>query len=310
MHIEDLRAFIQISTAGSVSGAARQWGIPKTSLSHRLRRLEEQIRTPLFLRHSGRLELTDAGATFLPLAKDVIRSADRVEDAMNRHKDDRKTKLRVGTTGDLSTRLVAPLSFDYMNANPNVELELIVLEHGGLFEPDIFLDLLIVSGSAPVDKAANFAAYTLTKTIGSLYAAPRYLERKGFPTRPQDLADHDLLEVKVGHRCQDWVITDGSSTFTIQPRSAVSTNDPWIVKLAAIHGLGIICASAEFVNEEIKVGALSRVLTDWTSDEKPLQILVPKHRKGSAQIRSLTRHFRSHFLGFFHYLYRISDIQE
>lgn len=310
MHIEDVRAFIQISTAGSVSAAARQWGIPKTSLSHRLRRLEADVHASLFLRRAGRLELTEAGAALLPLAKDVIRSADRAEDAMGRHETSQKAKLRLGTTGDLSTRLVAPLSFDYMNANPEVELELIVLEHAGLFDPDIFLDLLVVSGPAPADKAANFVAHTLTRTVGGLYAAPKYLERKGIPCCPEDLADHDLLAVKVGHRCQDWIISDEASSFTIQPKSKVSTNDPWIVKLAAVHALGLICAPPEFVREETRFGALARVLGNWSGEEKLLQILVPGHRNGSAQIRALTRYFRSHFHGFFRHPYRISDIVE
>lgn len=310
MHIEDLRSFIQILTAGSVSAASRQWGIPKTSLSHRLRRLETEMRATLFLRRAGRLELTEAGAAFLPLAKDVIRSAERAEDVMGLHEGGQKARLRIGTTGDLSTRLVAPLSFGYMNRHPEMAIELIVLEHGGLFDPDIFLDMLVISGAVPDDKADKFTAHMLTSTVNRLYAAPRYVEQRGAPRFPEDLASHDLLEVTVGQRRQEWVITNDRRSFSIQPQSAVATNDPWITKLAAVHGLGIVCAPSQFVSDLTKVGALVPVLPDWHCAARALQVLVPQHRKSSAQIRSVTRYFHAHFMGFFQYPYRISDVEK
>lgn len=81
MQLDDVLIFLQIASSGSLSAAARAAAKPKTTISHQLKRLEEEIGAPLFVRSSNRLVLNEVGLDFLDHAKNIRRACERGLDA-------------------------------------------------------------------------------------------------------------------------------------------------------------------------------------------------------------------------------------
>ena len=67
----EIETFLTVLRSGSMTAAAQALYITQPTLSARLQTLEDEVGTPLFVRGKGlrRLELTEAGTRFLPLAQ-------------------------------------------------------------------------------------------------------------------------------------------------------------------------------------------------------------------------------------------------
>src|ERR1043165_1983288 len=68
MQISDLRIFLSVVTAGSLSAAARQLDIGPMQVSRRIAVLEEELGVRLFHRTTRSVSLTAEGEAFLPYA--------------------------------------------------------------------------------------------------------------------------------------------------------------------------------------------------------------------------------------------------
>lgn len=308
MQIDDIHAFFRIQSAGSLSEAARRTGIPKATLSHQVRRLEGQLGTPLFDRSGSRLTLTEAGATFLPLAEDVIRALTRAEDAVVGQAAAQSVRLRIGTLDSLGTNLMGPLSLAFMKQHPGIRLDLLIYEPVDLFQRDAGLDCILFAGVPPPDDARDLIAVRFGHSVSRLYAAPDYLEHNGTPTLVTDLKDHQLIDRRSGATAPKWSLSDGNRRVELTPDGSISTNDQWIAKVAVVQGYGIGCFPEFFAAGEVAAGALVPLLPDWETDRTPLSILYPSHRFGNPHLKALVRFIRSNFEGFFYFPYRRTDV--
>jgi DNA-binding transcriptional LysR family regulator len=72
MDVLGLQAFVSIAERGSFRAAASHLNLSQTALSHRIRKLEESLATPLLLRTTRQVSLTPAGLALLPRARKIF----------------------------------------------------------------------------------------------------------------------------------------------------------------------------------------------------------------------------------------------
>src|SRR5512144_637689 len=82
LDLADLRIFVRITDAGSISGAARALGMPKSSVSRSLVRIETEVGTTLVERSTRRLRLSDAGLLLQRHARRILDEVGEAEDAL------------------------------------------------------------------------------------------------------------------------------------------------------------------------------------------------------------------------------------
>lgn len=82
MTLGQLRAFLLAATSGSFTAAARELGITQPTISELVRKLEEEMALPLFVRAGRRLTLTAAGEELLPWARRAVEGADGAKQAL------------------------------------------------------------------------------------------------------------------------------------------------------------------------------------------------------------------------------------
>ena len=127
MQVEDVTAFLQIASTGSLSAAARASGKPKATISHQLRRLEDELGVELFVRSTNRLVLSEAGVNFLDHGKNIRRAFERGLDAARSSRNVAIGTIRVASAGEFTSNLVAPLVLHFARNHPNLRLEVVVL---------------------------------------------------------------------------------------------------------------------------------------------------------------------------------------
>jgi len=108
MDLDSLRCFDAAATTLNFRAAARRVHLSPTALSDRIRRLEDELGQRLFERTTRKVALTDEGLTLLPLARDVLSSASRLEAAASGPHVSPPYELFVGTRFELGMSWLCP----------------------------------------------------------------------------------------------------------------------------------------------------------------------------------------------------------
>jgi DNA-binding transcriptional LysR family regulator len=310
MQLDDIRAFERIATSGSLSDAARRYNMPKSSLSHGLRRLEAELGAALFERKGSRLVLTAEGSAFLAHAQDVARACERAEDAVRMQRLGSMVKLRVGTTDELGTNLMAPMCLHYLRRNEDVSFDLAILNKVDLFHRDADLDCIIFAGPPPEDEAKNLIHRRIARYVSCLYASPDHLRDHGVPNTVEELRSHALIENRAAGSSGAWSIANELERVIIHPGGRLSSNDNWLAKLSVIQGMGIGFFPEWFTIEEVRAGILAPVLPEWRSDPVSVGIYYHAHRFSNPQIRAFVTFLAAEFHGFYRFPYREGDFDK
>jgi DNA-binding transcriptional LysR family regulator len=125
MNWDDLRYFLALARKHSVSGAGRELKVKHTTVARRIAALEDQLGSRLFDRTPSGYSLTQVGENLLPHAievEDKINDADREIIGMDAQLSG---PLRLASSYDLFSRLIAPKLKQFTDQYPAVELELV-----------------------------------------------------------------------------------------------------------------------------------------------------------------------------------------
>src|SRR5690554_3365839 len=86
--LEELEAFVSVVRTGSLTASTRDLGCPKSTLSRRIRQLEEAVGQPLLLRQSRKVVPNDAGRVFYRYSNDILELAARGREALDELKEE------------------------------------------------------------------------------------------------------------------------------------------------------------------------------------------------------------------------------
>jgi molybdate transport repressor ModE-like protein len=124
MNWDDLRLFLEVARTGSISGAAKKLGVQHSTVSRRLRKLEQSLEARLLERKSGGYELTPAG-------EEIKQAADRMEsevlhvDGAVLGKDTNLVgPLKVAAINNMATGVLMPMFASFSRNYPRVELHI------------------------------------------------------------------------------------------------------------------------------------------------------------------------------------------
>jgi DNA-binding transcriptional LysR family regulator len=117
-------------------------------------------------------------------------------------------------------------------------------------------------------------------------AAPDYLKRRGTPTSPHELAEHQTTSFSYLSTGDSWTLTNRQGrTETIRIRPSVHANNGDILRELAVQGYGIIMQPSFIVEKDIAAGRLVRILEDWSLDGLNLYAIYLSRKFLPAKVR-------------------------
>jgi DNA-binding transcriptional LysR family regulator len=188
----DLFLFARVADERSFSRAAERVGLPKSTVSRRVAALEGKLGERLFLRTTRKLAITDFGLAVLEHAHHVVEDVEAATSLAQNRQSEPSGRLRVTMPSDLADMVLAPLLAEFIVAYPAITLEVDLSARFVDLIGENF-DVALRMGELRDDAslaARHFAAFTV-----GLYAAPTYLARRGTPSEPEALIEHDTLRV-------------------------------------------------------------------------------------------------------------------
>lgn len=201
---DDIRFFLAIYRAGSLSAAAAPLGVTQPTCGRRLVALETSLGMRLFDRTPDGLKITVGGTTLLEAAKNMERNAEEL--ALRAAVSDRDLEgaVRIATTELFACSFLVGALQRVRRQYPRILIELVLSNT----ETDLLRrEADIGFRFGPEDsrpKPQSLVARRLGEEPFLLYAGQAYLDRRGAPSDAEDLAGHDVVVYLGRHPAADW----------------------------------------------------------------------------------------------------------
>jgi DNA-binding transcriptional LysR family regulator len=279
----DLLLYARVVDERSFSRAAERLGLPKSTVSRRVAALEGQLGERLLLRTTRKLTVTDFGLSVLEHARHVAEDVAATEAIAQNLQVQPSGRLRVTMPSDLANVVLAPFLAEFSLAYPAISLEVDLSARFVDLIGENF-DIAIRMGDLRDD--ATLAARQVAVFSVSLYAAPAYLARRGTPSEPEVLIEHDALRVlgRTGD-AMPWVLTRGQERWEGNPPGRATANSPELLMRMALGGAGITVVNDHFASHYLQRGELVQVLPDWRLPAVSAWAVFPGRRLMPARTR-------------------------
>ena len=143
-----VNVFVHVVKAKTFRAAARELGVPKSTVSFRVAQLEDRLGARLLERTTRSLRLTDAGAAYYARVAPALEAMRDAEDALESREAGPSGVLRVSATFEGGQFMLAPAFAEYMRRHPDVRLQIVLTDRMvDLIEEHI--DVAVRSGSLP-----------------------------------------------------------------------------------------------------------------------------------------------------------------
>lgn len=268
-----LGVLVRVVETGSFSAVAREREQSQAAVARQISQLEEHFGVRLLHRTTRKLSLTDDGQMLLDLARPVLDGVDGLEAALGRQRASPVGLVRVGVTVTASNFLAERLP-TLLAHHPGLKVELVAGDRFGDMVEDR-LDLAMRLGEVT---DASLVVRQLGAALFVVVAAPAYIERKGRPSTPADLASHTCIVHDVGPGSDGWtfVTSDGPQQFQVS--GGFLANDFSAVRLAARSGYGIALLPLFSVLDDLRSGKLVCVLSEFPAQSIPLSLVYSSRR--------------------------------
>jgi DNA-binding transcriptional LysR family regulator len=298
----ELTAFVRAVDSRSFSAAARQLGLTPSAVSKVISRLETRLGVRLLHRTTRHLSLTPEGDHFFRRAQRILAEIEEAELEAASARLSPRGVLRLHSGTAMGLHQLTPVLPEFCSRYPDVDLELTVNERRidqTRFDIDDGADIVLRTGSVEgMGGDTLLIARALCDLERVICAAPSYLEQRGVPRTPEDLAEHNCLRLLDYEDLSRWPFNTAGGVRTIEIRGQHAANNAETVLQMGLAGLGIIRLVDVMLGSHLSSGQLVPVLADCHHVEPvPLQVLMPrdKHRlpKVTAMVDFLFEKFAS-----------------
>lgn len=191
MNWDGLRYFLAVARTSKVSEAGRRLGVEHSTVSRRIRQLEQEIGTVLFdkSRRYG-FVLTETGRNLLQYAEKMESELLNAQQQINVFEEDLTGNIRIAATEGFGIYMLTQLAVDFQNLYPKTSLEVMAFQRfvdQSRREADIFITI-----DRPL--RGNYVYRLLSDYMLRLYASPQYLKRHQPINTIYDLAEHRFID--------------------------------------------------------------------------------------------------------------------
>ncbi|QZA79245.1 LysR family transcriptional regulator [Deefgea tanakiae] len=283
--VRELEIFIRTAKTGSLSEAARLLDLTPAATSAAVKRLEEELKTTLFVRSTRSLRLTPAGQLFLDQCEPAVQMIMDACQAAQSGDTVLRGILQISLPSDFGRNIVLPWLDEFQNQYPQIKLRVAMSDRlADLFREQV--DLALRYGSLPDSNMVALSIAPNNRRI--LCAAPSYLDRRGIPSTLEDLANHNCLCFMLGEYVYDhWRFDLNGQEVSIQVQGDRVSLDGDAVRRWALAGFGIAYKSQLDVAEDIRCGRLIQVCPEWLGEAAPLNLLCANRRQVSPVVQAL-----------------------
>jgi DNA-binding transcriptional LysR family regulator len=265
--------------------SARVLGKSPASITRAVASIEDRLGTQIVRRTTRALKLTEAGERYIVVARRVLTDLDEAERSADAGLTEPQGLLSVTAPVAFGSLHVRPIVDTYLGSHPGVRVRLLLLDR---------VVSIIDEGVDVAVRIAHLADSALIAiAVGSVrrmvVASPEYLERHGRPKTPSDLAAHRCVASTAITPSDVWTFgarREGERAKHVRIAPVLSVNLAEASIRSALTGIGITCALSYQVSEQLKSGALVRLLGAFEPPPLPVHLVYPAANARTAKTRA------------------------
>jgi DNA-binding transcriptional LysR family regulator len=262
--LNELALFLRVADTGSFTRAARDLGVPTSTVSRAVARLEEKLDVRLLHRTTRRVALTADGSTLVDSTAGPLATIRDAAAELADRRDEPHGVLRITAPGDLVEPIVADSVARYVARYPEVRVEVELTSR----VVDIVREGFDVAVRAGKLEDSSLTARKIGEMDLELYASPAYIARRGQPKSAADLTSHDLVLFRPRDGSTVWKLDGPDGPVTIEARGRISGGDFNFI-LAAIRAGG-------------GIGLLPSVVALYNAQSPGIVRVLPKYKSTAA----------------------------
>lgn len=277
----DVIAFIRVVETGSIANAAVRLGVAKSIVSRRVSRLESVLGAQLLTRTPRGTTLTDVGRGYHARASAGLSELESAQEVVSSLTTEVSGLLRVQVQTAFGEFVLAPLLAEFARLNPRVQFDVRFEDRLVDMNADAY-DLAVWVGDV-ADQA--LITRKLAKVRWVVVASPEYLDKRGRPTMPSDLAAHDAVLYALDPG--SWRFMGPAGWEHVRINSVLRTGNGQMLLAAARAGLGMTLVPKFMIDSPSARGELEVILPTYPHEVADLRIYMPPARARIARVRAL-----------------------
>ncbi|MFK3707643.1 LysR family transcriptional regulator [Klebsiella sp. NPDC088457] len=279
-----MEMFVRVVECGSFTAAADVSDVSATMVAKQIRAIEQRLGARLLHRTTRRQQLTEVGQLYYERCRRVL-----AEFSLAEH-----SAMELQSTPKGLVQMVAPVSFGgqflvpalsvYMAQNPAVNV-MLTLDNQvpNLSQGNFELGIHVGDVSQPDVVARPLRSYRRI-----LAASPDYIRQHGMPAHPDQLGNFSCLGISYWIHQDRWeLMGPGGETFKALVKGRFMSNQGNALRIAALHGCGIVLQPESMLMEDIAHGRLVPVLPEWSYKPTPMYLIYQQDARPSAKLRSV-----------------------
>ena len=276
--INDLLGFLAVARERSFTRAAAKLGVSQSALSHAIRGLEARLGLRLLTRTTRSVSPTDVGERLLQVAGPRFAEIEAELAALTEFRDKPAGTVRITCGQHPAETILWPAMARLLPDYPDVKVELIV--DSGL------TDIVAERYDAGVRLGEQVANDMIAVPVGpdmrmAVVGSPSYLAGRGMPRTPQDLVDHDCINLRLPTYggLYVWEFEKDGRELNVRVNGRLVLNETGLRLEATLAGFGLAYLPEDRVARHVVEGRLIRVLDEWCPPFPGYHLYYPSRRQ-------------------------------
>jgi DNA-binding transcriptional LysR family regulator len=276
-----MTAFVATADAGSFAAAATKLRMSPQMAAKHVMFLEDRLGARLLNRTTRRQSLTELGRRYYDQCKVVLAELATADSLASEAKAAPRGRLRVTAPVTFGSYRLTPMVTRFLRDHPQVEIDLALTDR----RVDLVEEGFEVAFRIGRLTASNLMARALAPYRLIACAAPSYLERRGAPVVPEELAAHECLgwSRPAG---DEWVFARNGEIHRVRVRGRLQTNHGGSLLAAALEGYGVALGPEDLFRDSLAAGRLKQIVPDFAGPLRPLHLMFVSDRRQTPKIAS------------------------
>jgi DNA-binding transcriptional LysR family regulator len=261
LDLRDLSIFLAVARTRNFRRAAVELQVSVSSLSQRLRDLEERLGVRLLHRTTRSVALTEAGELLRTKVAPAMGDVNAALQQVRSLSAIPAGRLRINAPAPVADLVLAPMVTPFLQRYPDIQLEIIA--------ETSLIDIVAEGFDAGIRYGEHLAQDMIAISLGpperyAVVASPQYVAQHGRPSVPQDLLQHCCIRTRFASGALlEWEFEKDGREVRVAPEPALIANYSRLGIEAAEGGLGFFMTFEGYIQEAVTAGRLVSVLEDW-----------------------------------------------
>jgi DNA-binding transcriptional LysR family regulator len=264
-------AFLTVVQEGSFAAAARRLGLPPSSVTRRVQRLEGALCVTLLQRTTRSVRLTPAGEAYRQRAAPALEALEEAQRSVSEAGTAPRGRVRMTVPADFSESVLAPVIARFHQKYPEVHVELEVSQRRVDLVDEGF-DLALRGG--PLEDS-SLIVRKLISMASVAFASPDFLQRYGTPQRPADLASVPCVLFRARSGRARWSLTRRGRTEHVEVRGPVSVDLMGLNRAFMLEGVGVGIMPKLYCQPDVQASRAVPILPGWEQAGHGLSLVFP-----------------------------------